>query len=120
MRSYAWVPVTFGPKVTGTQGAKVTGTQESFTVQSCFMCLAVLVSPRNAVEFTVFYKLCTGLVIVKGDVVFDALIVEIFHPGEIADSGIGTGFSAGRYKFNDRAAVVGFVFFYIRAQVDGA
>ena len=83
------MPVTFGPKVTGTFKAKVTGTRFPLTVQSCFMCLSVLVSPRNAVDFTIFYKLCAGLVVVKGDVVFDALIVEIFHPGEIADSGIG-------------------------------
>ena len=109
--SNATAPFSFG---------KVTGTRFLLTVQSCLMCLPVLVSPRNAVEFTIFYKLCAGLVIVEGDVVFDALIVEIFHPGEIADSGVGAGFSAGRYKLNDRAAVVGFIFFYIRAQIYGA
>ncbi len=29
MGASGWVPVTFGPKVTGTQGAKVTGTQRA-------------------------------------------------------------------------------------------
>ena len=69
------------------------------------MCLRVLQFSGDVVKLSVFYKLCSCLVVVETYPVFDALCVNCFYPGIITDPSSGTGFSAHGYTLDDRASV---------------
>ena len=69
------------------------------------MCLRVLKFSGDVVQFSVFYKFCSGLMVVEAYTVFDALCMNGLYPGIITDPGSGPGFSAHGYTLDDRVSV---------------